>query len=312
LLRSIQAAKPYVRRFLVLAVAALVPLLIGQTAIGQTVAAQGAIAQETGHDVAAPHAPALEPPPEEAIPEELPAPETIVVNPVTGCIQPAPMVRIQDYNGPMAKIVGTFASGLERTSVHTPYIPGVKLCSLTVREKFKLFLHSSVDPLTLLSVGFFSGLSQATNGDPHFGQGGAGFAKRLGAEYTDQATWRFFNNFLYPSIFKEDPRYYRQARGTVRSRLFHAMQHTVIAKHDDGRSMINFDEWLSTGSALAIGYKYHPGSSSGLRPAIRDGSILIVQDMGFDILREFWPEISRAFKLPFRDATSNDVEPRRQ
>jgi hypothetical protein len=26
----------------------------------------------------------------------------------------------------------------------------------------------------------------------------------------------------------------------------------------------------------------------------------MLQDMGFDVLREFWPDISRKFKLPFR------------
>lgn len=27
----------------------------------------------------------------------------------------------------------------------------------------------------------------------------------------------------------------------------------------------------------------------------------LIQDMGFDALREFWPEISRRFRLPFRN-----------
>jgi hypothetical protein len=28
--------------------------------------------------------------------------------------------------------------------------------------------------------------------------------------------------------------------------------------------------------------------------------IAMAQDAGFDVLREFWPEIARKFKLPFR------------
>jgi hypothetical protein len=26
----------------------------------------------------------------------------------------------------------------------------------------------------------------------------------------------------------------------------------------------------------------------------------VLQDMGFDVLREFWPELARKFNLPFR------------
>ena len=34
------------------------------------------------------------------------------------CIQPAPMPRMADYNGPLQKLVGTFARPLERKAVH--------------------------------------------------------------------------------------------------------------------------------------------------------------------------------------------------
>jgi len=38
----------------------------------------------------------------------------------------------------------------------------------------------------------------------------------------------------------------------------------------------------------------------------------ILQDMGFDVLREFWPEVSLRFELPFRgepDLMSHDSNP---
>ncbi|HVS88489.1 MAG TPA: hypothetical protein VHF01_09760 [Candidatus Acidoferrum sp.] len=45
---------------------------------------------------------------------------------------------------------------------------------------------------------------------------------------------------------------------------------------------------------------YHPDHQRGLVPAARSVGYSILQDAGFDVLREFWPEISRKFKLPFR------------
>lgn len=58
------------------------------------------------------------------------------------------------------------------------------------------------------------------------------------------------------------------------------------------------------GVACAQGHplrpRYHPDNQRGFAPTAERVSYSILQDMGFDVLREFWPEISRKFKLPFR------------
>ncbi|HMD08703.1 MAG TPA: hypothetical protein VKH63_14280 [Candidatus Acidoferrum sp.] len=229
------------------------------------------------------------------------------------CIQPPPMVRIEDYDGPLKKVVGTFARPLERKVAHPPhYKPGAKLCTLTLKDKFVLFVQDSFDPVTFLSAGFDAGIDQAENTDPSYGQGGEGYAKRYGAEYVGQASSRFFKDFAYPTIFSEDPRYYRLAHGSPRKRLFHALEHAVVGHHDDGRAMFNFSEWLGTASAVALSNTYHPDYRRGFSPAAQRVGYSVLQDMGYDVLREFWPEISRKFKLPFRaepEVVSNDSNP---
>jgi hypothetical protein len=220
------------------------------------------------------------------------------------------MVRIQDYDGPFAKTVGFFAGNVERKTVHTPHFkPGALLCSLELKDKFLLFVRDSYDPGTILSVAFNAGLSQAQNTDPTFGQGMSGYGKRFGASYADQASARFFKDFLYPSIFSEDPRYYRLGEGSTRNRLFHPIEHALVAHTDHGNRMFNFSEWLGTASAIALSNTYHPGNARGFAPAARTFGYSFGNDIGFDELREFWPEIARKFKLPFRSETPpNDSE----
>jgi hypothetical protein len=216
-------------------------------------------------------------------------------------VQPPPLAGWQDYDGPLAKVVGSFGRKLERKAVHPPrYKPGVKLCSLEPGAKFLLFLHDSVDPISFLAAGFNAGLDQASNRDPTFGQGGLGYAKRFGADFTGQTVSRFFGDFLYPTVFFEDPRYYRMAYGSKKARLFHAMSHVVVARRDNGNLMFNYTEWLATGSSLALNNLYHPGNPPGVAAAARNGAFTVLQDMGFDVLREFWPELARKFNLPFR------------
>ena len=233
--------------------------------------------------------------------QPVPSQEGTLNSAAVPCVQPPPMVRLQDYNGPLQKTVGLFAQPLERKSVHLPqYKPGLKLCSLDLKDKFFLFVRGSFDPVTFLVAGFRAGISQAEDHDQPFGQGMAGYSKRFAANYTDQASYRFFKDFVYPSIFREDPRYYRMAHGSGEKRFLHAMEHVVVAHHDNGHRMFNFSEWLGNASAMSLGNLYHPGNQRGFVPSARGLGFSFLSDMGFDVLREFWPEIARKFKLPFR------------
>jgi hypothetical protein len=240
-------------------------------------------------------------------------PEEASMNVAAPCVQPAPMVQLEDYNGPFEKLVGTLARPLERKAVPLPnYKPGLKLCTLKLKDKFALFVQDSLDPVTFLAAGFDAGIAQAENTDPSYGQGAQGYGRRFGAEFAGQASSRFFKDFAYPSLFSEDPRYYRLGHGPAGRRLFHAIGHVVVAQRDDTKRMFNFSEWLGTSSTVVLSNTYHPDNQRGFAPAAERVGYSVLQDMGFDVLREFWPEVSRIFKLPFRgepDLMSHDSIP---
>jgi hypothetical protein len=66
----------------------------------------------------------------------------------TQCIKPAPLVSLEDYEGPMKKTVGFLARALERKAVNPPrYKAGVFLCFLETKDKFVLFLKDSLNPV---------------------------------------------------------------------------------------------------------------------------------------------------------------------
>lgn len=245
--------------------------------------------------------------------EPVPAQKSGAGSPAAPCIQPPPMVSWEDYYGPFQKTVGLFARQLERNTVHLPhYKPGVVLCSLGLKDKFVLFVRDSFDPVTFLASGFAAGISQAEDEDPSFGQGAAGYGKRFGAAFADQASFRFFNDFAYPSIFHEDPRYYRLGDGSTRKRLMHVVWHEFVAHRDNGHLMFNYSAWLGISSAVALSNVYHPGNKRGFAPAAGQVGFDIAADTGSNILREFWPEIARKFKLPFRTEpapASSGLEP---
>jgi len=60
-----------------------------------------------------------------------------------------------------------------------------KVPPLTVKEKFKVTLRSSFDPVEYFWYGALAGISQGENSEPGFGQGAEGYAKRYGAYFAD-------------------------------------------------------------------------------------------------------------------------------
>ncbi|MGD1091072.1 MAG: hypothetical protein ABSB35_03660 [Bryobacteraceae bacterium] len=139
-------------------------------------------------------------------------------------LEPPPLLRWEDYQGPFKELAGTLDRKIERKSAQPPhYKPGV---------------------VSFLSAGFNAGLDQAATQDPTFGQGAAGYGKRFGADFAGQTASRFFGDFAYPTIFSEDPRYYRLGHDSARSRILHAAEHTLVSHRDNGKHMFNFTEWI--------------------------------------------------------------------
>jgi hypothetical protein len=228
------------------------------------------------------------------------------------CVQPSPLVSAADYEGPLKKLVVYFARKPEIKTVHSHPRPGLTVCALDASEKFHLFAQDSLEPVTFIGAAFDSGLAQARDDDPSFGQGAAGYAKRYGAALTDSVSRDFFHTYLFPVMFRQDPRYYRRLEGSATARLGHALAHVFVAEGDSGRKMFNFSEWLGTTSSMLLSNTYHPGNSHGIGAASQRVGLTIAGDMGFDVLREFWPEILRKLKLPFRERDHQPIQANHQ
>jgi hypothetical protein len=224
-----------------------------------------------------------------------------MINPHAPCIQPSPSVGWEDYNGPLAKTVGLFGRKLDRPTVQSPhYKTGSVFCTLTLKGKFLLFIGDTLDPVTFLTAGFNAGLDQAQDADRQFGQGAAGYGKRFAADYTDQASGSFFGFFLYPTIFREDPRYYRLGQGSTGRRIYHAVEHVAVAHSEKGKEMPNWSNWFATVSTASLSNLYHPGNRRGFGATAENVGWGFASQTGFLVLREFWPEIAKKFRLPFR------------
>jgi|SRR5579883_3232538 len=162
---------------------------------------------------------------------------------------------------------------------------------LTRSQKFKLQFRSSFDPVQFPYYAFLAGIDQAENEEAGYGQGGMGYAKRYGSNFVDGTAENLFVNAVFPSLFRQDPRYFQKGKGRFLHRAGYAMSRIIVTRTDSGQAMLNLSEIAGAGAAAGLSNIYHPASDRTVsNTAITWGS-LMGWDMVGDVLKEFWPDI---------------------
>jgi len=164
---------------------------------------------------------------------------------------------------------------------------------LTPVQKLTLAGFNTINPFPIASAAFQAGISQAWDTNSGYGQGGEGYAKRFGAYMGNTASSQFFGTFLFPSILKQDPRYFRKADGSTKSRIGYAVSRLFVTRTDAGRSAPNVSLWLGAGSAAAISNLYYPPGDRSAGDAATRFGISFASTAGFNVFKEFWPDIKK-------------------
>lgn len=134
---------------------------------------------------------------------------------------------------------------------------------LTARQKFQLMWKSDVDPVTIAATAMISGIEQADNVFPGYGQGTAGYSKRFAANYGSTLTNTLIGAAILPAVLHQDPRYFYKGTGTVKSRIWYAIANSVLCRGDNGRWQPNYSAIVGGLASGALANLYYPASDVG-------------------------------------------------
>jgi hypothetical protein len=184
-------------------------------------------------------------------------------------------------------LCGSSVAGISQTTVE-----------FGVTDKFgmtdKLVYHATrgFSPSSIAMSGVAAGYSQMTNSPAEWGQGGAGYSRRLASSVASGGV-RAVLAFGLDSALHQDPRYFRSDGGGFWPRLGHAMRGTILTQTDSG------GETLATwrlGSAYGAAYiveEWYPDRFHTLRHGFVSGSTRLGFDAARNVLAEFGPDIIR-------------------
>ena len=185
---------------------------------------------------------------------------------------------------------------------------------LTAKQKFKVVARGSFDKIEFPWYGILSGISQAENSEPGYGQGWEGYAKRYGSAFADGTIENFMTSAVFPSILHQDPRFFQSSQGSFAHRAEYAVSRIFVTRTDSGHSQFNYSEIFGSAVAAAISTNtYHPRSfiskswdpttnmvvydfNPSSRTLPNTASVWgtqVLYDTITIVIKEFWPDVHR-------------------
>lgn len=179
------------------------------------------------------------------------------------------------------------------------FVPGQPLpdapsyVPLTAKQKFDLFVRSTHSADMGFSIMADALIAQASGAWPTLGGGMGGFGQRLGVSAAGEEAASFFSGFLFPTLFHQDPRYFRSHQTRIIDRLAYAASRVVIGRSDDGRNVFNYSAISGQFVQAALSNAYVPYRNESVSGTIENALTGLSGVAQAQILNEFWPDIKQ-------------------
>jgi hypothetical protein len=164
---------------------------------------------------------------------------------------------------------------------------------LTTGQKYRLATAGVFDFFTYPFCAGLAAINQANNAPKSWGQGWGAYAKRFGSSFGDNGIGTYMTTAIFPSILKEDPRYYQLGHGPFKKRAWRGVERLFVTRTDSGHQRFNYSESVGNAVATAISNTYHPAEDRTLSRNIGTFGMLLMWDGVSYEMKEFWPDIRR-------------------
>lgn len=158
---------------------------------------------------------------------------------------------------------------------------------LSARQKFEFFIKPTFDPSIAVIAVAGTLLSAKSTSQPAFGGGTAAYGQKAGAIAADYASNNLFAKALLPTVFHQDPRFFRKQGGSIVSRFMYGISRPFVTRTDGGHNALNISYLGGVTITVALSNAYYPERNRNASDsAARYGEIIGV-DAAVNVIREF-------------------------
>ena len=179
-----------------------------------------------------------------------------------------------------------------------PYQP------LSTKAKFKIATQDSFDRGTIALGLLFGAQGMWSKSNPSFGQGATGYVRYASTSFADFVIGDYMTEAIFPTMLHQDPRYFRRGTGGGLSRFGYAVGQIFWTHNDNGRTGFNFSEIGGNAAAVAISNAYYADNRT-VGNAVEKLGVQVGVDAASNVLKEFWPDLSRKLHWHRPDAAKH-------
>ena len=88
----------------------------------------------------------------------------------------------------------------------------------------------------------------------------------------------------------------RAGKGSIGKRSLHTFTATVWGRRDDKTFGFNWAKLLATGVSSGLSNAYYPAENRGTKLTLERMGLSYLSEVGYNALKEFWPDIARRKK----------------
>ncbi len=173
-----------------------------------------------------------------------------------------------------------------------PGAAGSNPVPLSANQKFHYYLGSAYGSKSFAFSLMGSGINQARDAVPEWGQGVEGYSKRFASVFTEKIVQESAY-FGFVTLFHEDPRYYRLGQSGIAHRSLYAAEQVFIAHKDSGGTRFGYTNLIPAFGSSCISRQWRPDSYHNWGDYLTNFAILLGIDAAKNVLNEFWPDVRR-------------------
>jgi hypothetical protein len=166
---------------------------------------------------------------------------------------------------------------------------------LTAKERLDYTLRTAYDLNSIVASLAGSGIKQARNSVPEWGQGMSGYGKRFGSSLGQKAIKQSIR-FGLGTLLHEDPRYFSSGRRGIWRRALYATSRSFVSTRDCGGIRPGYSKFVAAFGGAYLSRQWYPENKQNVSEYLSSGGISIGLDAAKNVFHEFWPDLKRLLK----------------
>jgi len=162
----------------------------------------------------------------------------------------------------------------------------------TPKQAFLMATQNTFDYSSFIFVAFTSADAEWTRAHPPLGQGMPGFGRYYWRGFVDKTDGNYLVQFVLPTVFHEDERYYARGKGGFWKRFVYSTSRVLITPDYQGHNTLNISDLLGRGMAAGISTAYYPNQTRTVGGILSKYGYSLMRDALTNAFREFWPDIA--------------------